>query len=273
MRNVSATTALVVDVVIAVLMLLVVAPLFAVIALCVAVESRGKVFYRAQRAGYRGRTVSVLKFTKMVDRAGLPLTTDYDDRFTRIGRVLAKTKLDELPQLINVVRGDMALVGPRPEDPQFVALHPERYGRILSVRPGITGVSQLAYASESSILLDDDPVADYIRRVLPQKVELDVKYVEAKSLLLDARVLFWTVAAVILRRDVAVNRRTLGLTLREARGPVRVPEQQPARSAGREAAFELVGVRDGGRPLMVPHGLQVSTAQTRRAELRVLEPS
>jgi lipopolysaccharide/colanic/teichoic acid biosynthesis glycosyltransferase len=273
MPNVRKTVALVVDVVVAALILLVIAPLFAAIALCVAVESRGKIFYRAQRAGYRGRTVSVLKFTKMVEHNGLPLTTDDDDRFTRIGRVLAKTKLDELPQLINVVRGDMALVGPRPEDPQFVALHPDRYEQILSVRPGITGVSQLAYASESEILLDDDPVEDYIGRVLPQKVNLDVKYAEAKSLALDARVLFWTIAAVILRRDVAVNRSTLDLTLREARSQARVPAPQPARTAGRGAAFELAGVRDGGRPLTVPHGLQISTAQARRGELRVLERS
>ena len=273
MPNVRKTIALAVDVVVAALILLVIAPLFAAIALCVAVESRGKVFYRAQRAGYRGRTVSVLKFTKMVEHDGPPLTTATDDRFTRIGRLLAKTKLDELPQLINVVRGDMALVGPRPEDPQFVALHPECYEQILSVRPGITGVSQLAYASESEILLHDDPVEDYIGRVLPQKVDLDKKYAEAKSLLLDVRVLFWTIAAVVLRRDVAVNRRTLALTLRQARTTARVPAPQPARMLGREAAFELAGVRDGGIGRTAGHGLQISTAQARRRELHVLERS
>ncbi len=272
MPDVGKTLAVMADVVVAALILMLIAPLFAVIALCVAVESRGKVFYRARRAGYRGETVSVLKFTKMVDRDGLPLTTTADDRFTRVGRVLAKTKLDELPQLINVVRGEMALVGPRPEDPQFVALHPNSYDRILSVRPGITGVSQLAYASESEILLDDDPVEDYIDRVLPQKVRLDVKYAERKSLLLDARVLFWTIAAVVLRRDVAVNRGTLALSLREQRSPSRTRHDAPARTAGREAAFDLPGVREGVLVAM-PAGAQLSTAQARGGELRVLEPS
>lgn len=217
MQEVRKATALALDVVIAALALIVLSPLFVVIALCVAVESDGKVFYRARRSGYGGRTLRVLKFTKMQDRAGLPLTTEADERFTRIGRFLARTKLDELPQLLNVVRGQMALVGPRPEDPQFVALHPEAYARILSVRPGITGVSQLAYASESRILLLEDPVADYVVRVLPQKVGLDVRYAESKSIVLDLKVIFWTIAAVLLRQDVAVNRRTLGLTLRGAR--------------------------------------------------------
>ena len=266
MPDVRKTAALVVDVIIAALILLVIAPVFALIALCVAVESRGSVFYRARRVGYGGRTVAVLKFTKMVDREGLPLTTDDDDRFTRVGRVLAKTKLDELPQLINVVRGDMALVGPRPEDPQFVALHADAYEQILAVRPGITGVSQLAYASESSILRDEDPVEDYIGRVLPQKVKLDVKYAEAKSLLLDLRVLFWTIAAVVLRRDVAVNRHTLALTLREDRGVVPMPEPQPMR----EVAFDLAAFRDSGRMRPVP-GLHMSSGQARGGELHVLE--
>ena len=237
------TVGLMVDVAIAALALLVLAPLFAVIAACVAVESNGKVFYRARRAGYRGRQLDVLKFTKMRDHAGPPLTTDADERFTRIGRLLARTKLDELPQLLNVVRGQMALVGPRPEDPQFVELHPEAYADILRVRPGITGVSQLAYATESQILEPQDPVGDYVRRVLPQKVAMDVRYARSKSLVLDARVVFWTVAAVLLRRDVAVNRRTLALTLRAARHPI--PAQ--ARPVAPAARPRLAG----DRPVLV----------------------
>jgi lipopolysaccharide/colanic/teichoic acid biosynthesis glycosyltransferase len=234
MQEVRKATALALDVVIATLALVLIAPLFAAIAICVAIESKGHVFYRAHRTGYQGRKLAVLKFTKMQDVEGPPLTTDDDERFTRIGRLLARTKLDELPQLLNVVRGDMALVGPRPEDPQFIALHPDSYAEILSVRPGITGVSQLAYASESRILESEDPVSDYVDRVLPQKVGLDTRYAASKSIVLDLKVLFWTIAAVVLRQDVAVNRRTLNLTLRGARRhapavpvrsrPHRVPE-------------------------------------------------
>ena len=270
MRDVWKTAALVVDVVIAFAVLLLIFPVFALIAFVVAIESRGRVFYRAHRVGYRGRSVAVLKFTKMVDREGLPLTTDEDDRFTRVGRFLAKTKLDELPQLINVVRGQMALVGPRPEDPQFVRLHPECYDSILSVRPGITGVSQLAYASESTILLDADPVTDYIVRVLPAKVALDVQYATTKSIALDLRVLFWTVAAVVLRRDVAVNRRSLAMTLRQDRSRGR---GQPPRSRYESAggpATDLGILRDG--LIGQAAGMHLSAGQARH-ELGVLERS
>ena len=242
MWEVRKSVAVVLDVVIATLVLIVISPVFLLVAAIVAVESNGKVFYRARRMGYRGRSLAVLKFTKMVpDNDGLPVTIDGDDRFTRIGRILAKTKLDELPQLINVVRGEMALVGPRPEDPQFIALHAESYDEILSVRPGITGVSQLAYASETSILRQQDPVADYVERVLPQKVRLDTRYAEHKSLVLDAKVLFWTVAAVVLRRDVAVDRGTLGLTLRESRrtiAPLALPTSVQAPTRRPELASE-----------------------------------
>ena len=258
MQQVRKATAVAFDVLIAALALIVLAPLFAVIALCVAIESDGKVFYRAGRSGYRGRPLSVLKFTKMQDRAGLPLTTEGDERFTRIGRFLARTKLDELPQLLNVVCGQMALVGPRPEDPQFVALHPEAYQRILSVRPGITGVSQLAYASESQILMQEDPVADYVVRVLPQKVGLDVRYSATKSVVLDVKVIFWTVAAVLLRQDVAVNRRTLGMTLRGARytGPATVRQRPAARPRPQLVPEPAVAMSaDGAIPaLRISHG-------------------
>jgi lipopolysaccharide/colanic/teichoic acid biosynthesis glycosyltransferase len=151
------------------------------------------------------------------DATGLPLTVGNDARFTRVGRWLAKTKLDELPQLWQVLRGEMSLVGPRPEDPGFVARHSDDYDTILSVRPGITGFSQIAFAGESDILDGENPLEHYVEGILPQKVKLDCMYAEKRTILLDLRVLFWTAAAVILRRQVAVHRSSGKMNLRQRR--------------------------------------------------------
>jgi lipopolysaccharide/colanic/teichoic acid biosynthesis glycosyltransferase len=203
------------DVIASVVLLIVVAPLFVALAIAVKVESRGPVFFRSRRAGRDGRDVSVLKFRKMRDGAAGPaLTATDDERFTRIGRFLARTKLDELPQLLNVLKGQMSLVGPRPEDPEFVHLRREDFERILSVRPGITGLSQLAFARESELLDPARRVDDYLERFLPQKIALDQVYVARRTLALDVKILAWTAAAVIFRKDVAVNRKTASLTVR-----------------------------------------------------------
>jgi lipopolysaccharide/colanic/teichoic acid biosynthesis glycosyltransferase len=173
----------------------------------------------------------MLKFRKMREgAAGPPLTAARDDRFTRIGRVLAETKLDEIPQLWNVLRGAMSLVGPRPEDPAFVGLHSEQYMEILRVRPGITGLSQLAFVKEAEILAGEDRLNDYIGRILPQKMLLDRLYVETRSLGMDLQILAWTLATVGLRKDAAVNRATGRLTLRRPRDSevVAALEEAPA---------------------------------------------
>jgi lipopolysaccharide/colanic/teichoic acid biosynthesis glycosyltransferase len=161
----------------------------------------------------------MLKFRKMRSDACGPLLTIADDpRLTRVGAILARTKLDELPQLWNVLRGQMSLVGPRPESPEFVAQYAEDYAAILSVRPGITGFSQLAYAKESEILDRTDRVGDYLTRVLPQKLRMDRLYAENRSLATNLRVLAWTAIAVFVRIDVAVHRETgtLGVRRRPA---------------------------------------------------------
>jgi lipopolysaccharide/colanic/teichoic acid biosynthesis glycosyltransferase len=203
------------DLVVSGTLLALTAPLFALLAILVAIESPGGVFYRCHRVGFRGRPLAMLKFRKMhATAAGPALTLANDDRFTRIGRFLSATKLDELPQLWNVFRGDMSLVGPRPEDNRFVEMHKDGYSRILSVRPGVTGLTQLAFAKESQILDPDDREGYYVRDLLPQKVDLDVLYATKRTLALDVKVLLWTVAAVIMRRDVAVNRATAKLGFR-----------------------------------------------------------
>jgi lipopolysaccharide/colanic/teichoic acid biosynthesis glycosyltransferase len=213
------------DVVLAAMLLVLLALPIAVLALAIRLDSRGPSFYRCRRIGFRGREFRMLKFRKMHDDAAGPaLTANGDARFTRIGRFLAETKLDELPQLWNVLKGEMSLVGPRPEDPGFVAEQAGAYQRILEVRPGITGLCQLAFAKESEILDPDDSLRHYLASILPQKVAMDVLYAERCSLLMDLRILGWTVAAVMLRRPVAVHRDSGRMNVR--RRPVR--ELQPA---------------------------------------------
>jgi lipopolysaccharide/colanic/teichoic acid biosynthesis glycosyltransferase len=204
------------DVVVAASLLLVLLPLMVLTAIAVRVESRGPVFFRCERVGYRGRDLRLLKFRKMHACArGVPLTTDKDSRLTRIGGLLARLRIDEIPQLLQVLRGRMSLVGPRPEAPEFVGLHPRDYEEILSVRPGITGLSQIAFCDERRILDPDDPVAHYVSRILPQKVALDRLYADRRSLGFNLRILSWTAVAMLTRCEVAVDRDTGKMNFRK----------------------------------------------------------
>jgi lipopolysaccharide/colanic/teichoic acid biosynthesis glycosyltransferase len=203
------------DIAAAAVALLLLAPLLALIALSVRLDSRGPVFYRSTRVGYGGRPLRMLKFRKMRDGArGLPLTVSDDERFTPIGRWLTKLKLDELPQLWHVLTGEMSLVGPRPESPDLAALHAAEYREILTVRPGIFGWSQLAFADENRILDATDPLGHYVGRILPQKVALDTKYARGRTLVLDLRIVAWSVLAVVARLPVAVDREAGRMGLR-----------------------------------------------------------
>ena len=203
------------DVVASSALLVVLAPVIAATAVAIVLDSRGPVFYRCRRVGHRGSELAMLKFRKMrSDAAGPALTAPDDERFTRIGRFLARSKLDEVPQLWNVFRGEMSLVGPRPEDPAFVGMHPTAYAAILEVKPGVTGLSQLAFFREGELLDAGDRTGDYVSRILPEKLRLDALYAERHSLTTDLRILAWTVAAVVFRRDVAVNRSTGRLSVR-----------------------------------------------------------
>jgi lipopolysaccharide/colanic/teichoic acid biosynthesis glycosyltransferase len=154
-----------------------------------------------------------------------------------LGSFLARTKLDELPQLWNVLKGEMSLVGPRPEDPAFVEVNHRAYATILEVRPGITGLSQLAFAAESDVLDPSDRQGHYVRRILPQKICMDQLYAARRSLRMDLRILWWTARAVVAKREVAVNRETGRLTLRAPRTvPVAVHDPTPGLMLEREAS-------------------------------------
>ena len=207
-----------IDFTVAGVLLVLVSPLIAVLALAIKLESPGPAFYRCRRVGLRGRALSMFKFRKMHDGASGPALSSPDDaRFTRLGSFLARTKLDELPQLVNVLKGEMSLVGPRPEDPAFVELRREAYSMILEVRPGITGLSQLAFATESDVLDADDRMGDYVGRILPQKIGMDTLYAQRRSLGMDLKVLCWTLRAVVGGDQVAVHRATGRLTPRAPR--------------------------------------------------------
>jgi lipopolysaccharide/colanic/teichoic acid biosynthesis glycosyltransferase len=197
------------------LLLIALAPLSLILAIAIRLDSPGPVFVRLRRVGRHGREFGMWKFRKMrVDAAGPALTSPDDDRFTRLGNVLAKYKLDEVPQLWNVFCGQMSLVGPRPEDPSFVELQKQAYSQICKVKPGITGLSQLTFARESEILDPENRVADYVERVLPQKIGLDQLYAERRSVRMDLRILLGTIFVTVCRGEIAVHRGSGRLTVR-----------------------------------------------------------
>lgn len=186
-------------------LLVVLAPLLALPLLAVAVavflDSPGPVFFRAHRVGYGGRAFEMVKFRTMrVDNAGHAVAGSNDSRITPIGGFLRATRLDELPQLWNVLRGEMAFVGPRPELEEFVELHTGDYREILAVPPGITGPTQLRYAGLEPHLLSlhPDPERYYREQLLPDKVRLDVAYARSRSFAGDLGVLARTLALPLL---------------------------------------------------------------------------
>jgi lipopolysaccharide/colanic/teichoic acid biosynthesis glycosyltransferase len=169
-------------------------PIGAIITLLIYIDSPGSAFYRSTRIGRDGYTFQMLKFRKMRHSAtGGPLTLSDDERFTPIGSFLSLTKLDELPQLWNVIRGEMHLVGPRPEVPEFVARYPHEYREILCVMPGITGPAAIEYASESHLLaLQQDPMRYYAEQIMPRKLEIDLQYIRSRTLASDVSLLLHT---------------------------------------------------------------------------------
>jgi lipopolysaccharide/colanic/teichoic acid biosynthesis glycosyltransferase len=203
------------DVTVAGALLLVLSPVLVLVALAIVLDSRGSVFYRSARVGRNGKPLTMLKFRKMRDDLpGLPITTATDPRYTRIGRWLATSKLDEAPQLWNVLCGDMALVGPRPEDPQFVVEREHDYHAILQVPQGLTGLSQLAFYAESEILDPTDPMTHYRERIWPGKIALDSLYASRATIWWDLRILMWSARRAVFRTPVAVHRETGSLSPR-----------------------------------------------------------
>jgi lipopolysaccharide/colanic/teichoic acid biosynthesis glycosyltransferase len=202
------------DLVLTIVLLPAVAVLAAALALAIYVDSPGPVLYRSRRIGLDGRAFDMLKFRKMRREAPEdPVTLEDDERFTPIGRFLTATRLDELPQVINVLRGEMRLVGPRPELECFVSEFPAEYAEILTVRPGITGKAQLRFSGERSLLAGPAPQSVYTDHLMPIKVGIDLDYVRQHSLLSDL---------LIMVRTILLPPRVLLGRLRESSSLVRV---------------------------------------------------
>ncbi len=194
------------DLVVSALALLLLAVPMLLVAAWIRLDSPGPVFFRQQRVGRHGVPFAIHKFRTMrhgADRAapGLPLTVGDDARITRAGRWLRRTRVDELPQLLDVLRGDMSLVGPRPEVPRYVALYPPALReRALAVRPGITDPASLAFIDEAALLAAAaDPEREYIERILPLKLASAAAYAERATLASDLVVLGRTAAALLAR--------------------------------------------------------------------------
>jgi lipopolysaccharide/colanic/teichoic acid biosynthesis glycosyltransferase len=164
-------------------------PLLLIVALLVKLDSPGPVFFRQERMGRGFRPFQIFKFRTMIDNprlTGALITFAQDPRITRMGRVLRATKIDELPQLINVLKGEMSLVGPRPEVRQFVELFRRDYEEILRVRPGVTDLASLKYQDEATVMGQfQDPEEGYVDRILPDKIRLAKEYIDRSSVLFD----------------------------------------------------------------------------------------
>ena len=188
------------DIVSCTLAVLLLFPFGLLIALCIVCGSKGGVFYRQTRVGQNGKDFKLLKFRTMrpnADRQGLLITVGNDQRITRIGGFLRKYKIDELPQLLNIIKGDMSVVGPRPEVRRYVELYDERQRRVLTVRPGLTDYASLQYISESELLAkSDDPEKTYIEEIMPAKLELNLQYIDNQSLKEDFKLIFQTLFSI-----------------------------------------------------------------------------
>ncbi|MCX8478986.1 MAG: sugar transferase [Chitinophagales bacterium] len=180
--------------------LIILLPFFALIAIWVMLDSRGGVFYRQERIGKDQKPFKLLKFRSMrtgADKQGLLTVGMKDSRITRSGYYLRKYKLDELPQLINVLLGDMSLVGPRPEVEKYVKLYSQEQLKVLSVRPGITDLASIKYRNENDVLASfEDAEAGYIQSVMPDKLKLNLMYIQNRSLLMDLRIILTTVLPI-----------------------------------------------------------------------------
>ena len=192
------------DLTVAAIGLLVLSPMLLATALLIWLGDRGPILFRHLRIGFRGRSFRLLKFRTMVvnaDKLGGPSTADDDARITRVGRFLRKYKLDELPNLINVLVGEMSLVGPRPEVPEYVALFTEEEKAILTVRPGITDWASIWNYDEGALLAGAaDPERVYLGKIRPEKTRLQLKYVREHSFWVDLKILFLTLTTLLFGR-------------------------------------------------------------------------
>ena len=189
------------DIVLSCLGLLLLSPLFVVVAVWIVIDNPGPIFYRQQRVGKDGKDFGLLKFRSMrigADKESLITIGEHDSRITRAGYYIRKYKLDELPQLWNVLVGDMSLVGPRPEVRKYVDMYTDEQRFVLSVRPGITDYASIEYIDENRLLAQaEDPDRTYIEEIMPAKIALNMRYIEHQTLGEYLKIIFLTFAKII----------------------------------------------------------------------------
>jgi lipopolysaccharide/colanic/teichoic acid biosynthesis glycosyltransferase len=192
------------DIISSALGILLLLPLLALIAILVKIDSRGPIFYRQIRVGKQGEVFKILKYRTMkvgADRKGLLTVGDRDNRVTKIGYYLRKSKLDELPQLFNVLFGQMSIVGPRPEVPKYVEMYSDDDRIVLSVKPGITDYASIEFRNENELLKNaDNPEEMYIHEILPLKLALNKKYIHEKSWHNDLLIILKTITVIFKKR-------------------------------------------------------------------------
>jgi lipopolysaccharide/colanic/teichoic acid biosynthesis glycosyltransferase len=213
-------------------------PVLGAIAAAIKLDSPGPILFRATRSGRGGRPFTMYKFRSMVVRPGEhgpKITTHADRRITRIGEILRPTRLDELPNLWNVLRGEMSLVGPRPEDPQYVELYSNEDRAVLAARPGVTSLASLLYRDEERLLVGEGWERVYVEQVMPAKLAIDRAYVERQSLWLDLKILAATALAP-LRLEWLLNLEDEVKALHEDRVATPDTPASDTASARREAA-------------------------------------
>ena len=187
------------DLLSALIVIIVFSPLLILLSVWIAFDSKGGVFYKQERVGKNGKLFNLLKFRSMrpnADRAG-QLTVGGDNRVTKVGRFIRKYKLDELPQLFNIVKGEMSVVGPRPEVPKYVDMYSEEQKKVLLALPGLTDFASIEYLDEQKILgAADNPEKIYIEEVMPAKLELNLKYIKERNFWLDIGLIFKTIFSI-----------------------------------------------------------------------------
>lgn len=185
------------DIVVAASALLLLSPFFLLLSCIIKLDSAGPIFYKARRIGCSGRLFHMYKFRTMAtnaDKVGPAVTYKDDPRITRVGRWMRRFRIDELPQLVNILKGDMSMVGPRPEAPEYVQLELPIWQKVLTVRPGMCGLTQLSFAIDEAEALGNSESADqdYMTQILPAKLQIDLRYVARQSFFYDIKLIIKT---------------------------------------------------------------------------------
>lgn len=189
------------DILSSLLVLVVLSPFFLMLCLAIVIDSRGGIFFTQKRVGKNNRDFKLYKFRSMVsnaEKSGQLTVGTNDRRITKVGAFIRKYKLDEFPQLINIIKGDMSIVGPRPEVRKYVDLYNEEQKKVLSVRPGLTDYASLEYINENEILgKASDPEKVYIDEIMPAKLQLNLRYIQEQGLMTDLKIIFRTIGKII----------------------------------------------------------------------------